>query len=89
VNYCSVDGCFCCKCIKIAKDCLRESIAAEEAKERKDKGVSSLIDPSSLSGSGMSSLATTKRNTKTTKNMGPAPRRLLREEDLDVVREDL
>ena len=87
VNYCSVDGWFWHKCIKLAKDWLRESIAAEEAKERKDKGAGTIIDPTGISTSG--SLSITKQNTKTTKMMKAAPRRLLREEDLDLVREDL
>lgn len=89
VNYCSVDGCFCYKCIKIAKDCLKESIAADEAKERREKGTSTLIDPEGFSGSGLTSFATTKKTVKTTKNLGPGPRRLLKEEDLDIIRDDL
>ena len=89
MNYCSVDRCFCYKCVKIAKDCLRESIAADEAKERREKGTSSLIDTEGITGSGMSSMATTKKTMKSTKNIGPGPRRLLKEEDLDLIRDDL
>ena len=91
VDYHSVDSSFCNKCIKIAKACLRESIAAEEAKERKERGggTGSLIDPSGFSGSGINSLTSTKKSSNMTKNLGPGPRRLLREEDIDLIRDDL
>ena len=74
--------------MKIAKTCLRESIAAQEAKERKDKGSTSLIDPDGISGPGMSSISS-KKSTKMTKNLGPGPRRLLKEEDLDIIRSEV
>ena len=68
---------------------MKESINAEEAKERKEKGTTSLIESDGISGSGMSSMASTKKSTKMTKNLGPGPRRLLKEEDLDIIRDDL
>jgi hypothetical protein len=75
--------------MKVAKSCLRESIAATEAKERKEKGTSSLIDVDGVSGSGTGSASSTKKSSKMTKNLGPGPRRLLKEEDLDYIRDDV
>mmetsp|Transcript_3408 Transcript_3408/g.2862 ORF Transcript_3408/g.2862 Transcript_3408/m.2862 type:complete len:283 (+) Transcript_3408:764-1612(+) len=37
----------------------------------------------------MSSMASSKRSTKMTKNLRPGPRHLLREEDLDIIRDEL
>jgi hypothetical protein len=70
----------------MAKECLKESIAAQEARD--NKGAGSLIDPSGISGSGLSSMATQK-TAKMSKNLGPGPRRLLKEEDVDLIRDDL
>jgi hypothetical protein len=86
VHYHSVDSCFCPKCIKIAKDQLQVSIKKRQMEERKKAGLGDSVMPGD---SKSVSMRGTQKTITTTRKLMEAPHRLLEEEDINIIMDDL